>query len=334
MDKRNSYFVGVDLGGTNLRAAVVDITTGHIEKVLKVRTPSQGGPAMVIDAIVELVGQVLSACGFASGQIGGVGVGIPGLIDLERGVALLLPNIPGDWPHVLLRDVLGERLGINVSLINDVRAMTIAEWTFGAGRGVDTLACYAIGTGIGGGVVIDGQLHLGLSGSAGELGHQIVELNGLPCNCGGRGCLEMYASGPAIAARAAQAVIQRRPTRIAELAGNDLNRVTVALVLQAAREGDAVANAILEQAGAYIGIAVSNTILTICPRKVVFGGGVMAASELLLAPIRRTVCERVFLAPAQHVEIVPAQLGDDAGLIGASLWPAIQTREQSSSSQL
>jgi glucokinase len=163
-----------------------------------------------------------------------------------------------------------------------------------------------------------------MSGSAGELGHQIVELNGLPCNCGGRGCLEMYASGPAIAAQAAQAVIQRRPTSIANLAAADLNHVTTGLVVRAAREGDPVACSILEHAGAYIGIAVSNTILTISPRKVVFGGGVMAAGELLLAPIRRTVRERVFLAPAQHVEIVQAQLGDDAGLIGAALWPSVR----------
>jgi glucokinase len=321
----SQYNVGVDLGGTNLRAAVVDITSGHIDKVLKVGTPSRGGPAMVIDAIVDLVGQVMSAANLTAKQIGGVGVGIPGLIDMEHGLALLLPNIPGDWPHISLAEELTNCLGIGVSLINDVRAMTLAEWRFGAGRGVDTLACYAIGTGIGGGVVINGHLHLGMSGSAGELGHQIVELNGLACNCGGRGCLEMYASGPAIAARAAQAVIQRRPTSITTLAGADLNRVTAGLVVQAAREGDELAGSILEQAGVYIGIAVSNTILTISPRKVVFGGGVMAAGELLLAPIRRTVRERVFLVPAQHVEIVQAQLGDDAGLIGAALWPSIQT---------
>jgi glucokinase len=323
MDTPTPYCVGVDLGGTNLRAAVVDVTTGHIEKMLKVRTPASGGPAPVIDAIVALVRQVLGGDTF--GRIGGVGVGIPGLVDLDRGVAMLLPNIPGNWPNVPLAATLTERLGIGVSLINDVRAMMLAEWTFGAGRGVDTLACYAIGTGIGGGVVINGQLHLGISGSAGELGHHVVEVNGLPCNCGGRGCLEMYASGPAIAAHAAQAIIQRRPTRIAEMAANDLNRVTTSVVLQAAREGDALACAILDQAGMYIGIAVSNTIHTISPRKVVFGGGVMAAGELLLEPIRRTVRERVFLAPAQCVEIVPAQLGDDAGLVGASLWPAMRS---------
>ncbi len=315
-----TYNIGVDLGGTNLRAALVDTSGGEVIAAHKTATPSREGPHAVIDRIAGLVSRVLTESGVPRGSVGGVGVGAPGLLDMQRGVALLLPNIPGDWPSIPLQETLEQRLGLSVRLINDVRAITLAEWTFGAGRGVDTLACYAVGTGIGGGVIVGGKLHLGLSGSAGELGHQVVEVNGLPCNCGGRGCVEMYASGPAIAARGAQVVIQRRPTRIAELAAGDLNRVTASTVLQAACEGDEVARAILEQDGTYLGVAVSNTIHTLSPRKVVFGGGVMAAGELLLAPIRRTVRERVHLVPLTQVEIVAAQLGDDAGLIGASLW--------------
>ena len=317
-----SYYIGVDLGGTSLRAAVVDTTTGNLTRLRKVPTPNRCGPLAVIAAMTGLVLQVIEASGIPCGEIGGAGVGIPGLIDLERGVALLLPNIPGDWPNVPLRHLLQEQIGMPVRLINDVRAMTLAEWRFGAGRGVDTLACYAIGTGIGGGVVVGGKLHLGMSGSAGELGHQVVELNGLPCNCGGRGCLEMYACGPAIAARGAQAVIQRRPTRIRELADEDLNRVTVEVILQAARMGDEVAQAIFEQAGTYIGMAVVNTIVTLSPRKIIFGGGVSAAGDLLLEPVRRVVRECVHLVPAERVEILQAELGNDAGLIGAGLWAA------------
>jgi glucokinase len=147
-------------------------------------------------------------------------------------------------------------------------------------------------------------------------------LNGLECNCGGRGCLEMYASGPAIASNAVKAVVQRHPTRIAALVGNDLNRITVEVVLQAAREGDAVACGIFEQAGTYLGMAVANTMLTISPRRVVFGGGVSAAGELLLEPVRRFVRQRVFLVPVDQVEIVLAALGDKAGLLGAALWAA------------
>jgi glucokinase len=233
---------------------------------------------------------------------------------------LLLPNIPGDWSQVPLAATLSQSLALPVHLINDVQAITLGEWTFGAGRGVDTMACYAIGTGIGGGVIVDGRLHLGIGGSAGEFGHQQVELNGLECNCGGRGCLEMYASGPAIASNAVKAVVQRRPTRIAALVGNNLNRITVEVVLQAAREGDAVARALFEQAGTYLGMAVANTLLTIGPQRVVFGGGVSAAGELLLDPMRRFVHQRVHLAPVDQVEFVLAALGDKAGLLGAALW--------------
>jgi glucokinase len=235
-------------------------------------------------------------------------------------VVLLLPNVPGDWPAIAFRDELQARIGLPVNLLNDVRCITLAEWTFGAGRGVDTLACYAIGTGIGGGVIVNGRLHLGISGSAGELGHHIVEPNGLPCKCGGRGCLEMYAAGPAIRAQGVTAVVRGWPTRIATLAGGDLNRVTTELVLQAAREGDPFACAIFEQAGVYLGLAIANTLLTISPRKVVLGGGVAAAGDLLLDPIRRTLRERVFLMPADRVEIALAALGPDAGIVGAALW--------------
>jgi glucokinase len=319
------HYIGVDLGGTSLRAAVVAAATGRLVAVMKVPTPSRAGPLGVTTAVCDLVKSVVAASPIPKNEIGGVGVGIPGLIDLDRGIALLLPNIPGNWPDLPLRDVLRQKLELPVHLINDVRAMTLAEWTFGAGRGVDTMACYAIGTGIGGGVVINGRLHLGISGSAGELGHQVVEVDGLPCNCGGRGCLEVYACGPAIAARAAQAVIQRRPTCMGQMVDYDLNRIGVEVVLQAARDGDEIAQAIFEKAGVYIGVAIANTLLTISPRKVVLGGGVAAAGDLLVKPIRRTVRERVFLMPADRVEILLAELGNDAGLIGAALWAAVNT---------
>lgn len=312
--------VGVDLGGTNLRAAVVNTRTGTLVAANRTPTPNRAGAAAVVDAMIALARQTIQSSGAAVEEITAVGVGIPGLVDLERGVALLLPNVAGDWQNVPLAQLLCSALGFSVRLINDVRAITLAEWRFGAGRGVDTLACYAIGTGIGGGVIINGRLHLGISGSAGELGHQIVERDGLPCNCGGKGCLEMYACGPAITAQGIQAVVQRRPTRIGALVNYDLNRINVAVILEAAQQGDAVARRIFERAGEYIGMAVSNTLLTISPRKVVIGGGVAAAGDLLLEPIRRTVRTRVFLMPQHEVEILPAALGDDAGLIGAALW--------------
>lgn len=315
-----TYFIGVDLGGTHLRAALVDTQRGAVVAMEKVATPALQGPRAVESSILGLVQAVIAQCAVPKSELGGVGIGIPGLVDLDRGVALVVPNIPGDWAALPLEADLRQALGLPVHLINDVHAITLGEWTFGAGRGVDTLVCYAIGTGIGGGVIINNQLHLGISGSAGEIGHQQVELNGLACNCGGRGCLEMYASGTAIAANAIKAVAQRRPTLIGALAGDDLNKITVEIVVQAAQQGDAVAKDIFEQAGAYLGMGVANTLLTISPRRVVFAGGAAAAGELLLEPVRRLVRERVHLVPVDQVEFLRAALGDEAGLLGAALW--------------
>jgi glucokinase len=272
-----------------------------------------------------LVRQVAAEAGVSMEQIAGVGIGCPASVDLARGVLMVVPNVLGDWPSIPFKQEMEMRTDAPVFPINDVRAITLGEFTFGAGRGVQTLACYAIGTGIGGGLVINGRLHLGISGSAGELGHQIVDPFGLVCNCGNRGCLETVAAGPAITAAAAQAVIVRKPTCIADLVEGDLNRISPAVVIQAARQGDHVALAIIDRAGMYIGIAIVNTLVTTSPSRVLIGGGVAAAGELLLEPIRRTVKERTFMVPVEQVEILPTALGDNAGLLGAALWARSQT---------
>ncbi len=207
-----------------------------------------------------------------------------------------------------------------VALVNDVRAMTLGEWQFGAGRGADTLVCIAIGTGIGGGVVINGQLHLGIGGTAGEFGHHIVEPEGLACGCGNRGCLELYASGPAIAAMGVKEVMHGHTTHIGELVDYDLNRITAQVVAEAPRQGDLVAKAILQRAGMYLGIAVTNIIGTISPQRIIFSGGVSRAGELLLTPIVETVRERMHVIPVSRIQFMLAELGSDAGLVGAALW--------------
>jgi glucokinase len=207
-----------------------------------------------------------------------------------------------------------------VLLINDVRAITLGEWAFGAGKGVDNVACYAIGTGIGGGLVINGCLHLGIDGTAGEFGHTVVEPDGLPCSCGGRGCLELYTSGPAIAAMGAKAVMHGHTTLIDQLVEHDLNRITVEVVAQAARAGDPISSEIFERVGRYLGISIGNILHSVSPQRVILAGGVAQAGDLLLEPIRRTLSERVHLMPVDRVEVVQAVLGGNAGLVGAAYW--------------
>jgi len=259
---------------------------------------------------------------------------VPGTPDIETGVIQFLPNLPGKWLNVPLQAIVEEQVQLPVALINDVRAITLGEWTFGAGRGADTAVCLAIGTGIGGGVVVNGQFHLGIGGTAGEFGHHVVEVDGLPCGCGGRGCLELYASGPAIAAMGVKEVMHGHTTRIGELVNYDLNQINVGIIVQAAKEGDQVARGILQSAGRYLGIAVGNILGVISPQKVIFGGGVSAAGDLLLTPIVETMKERVQVIPVEKVQFVFAELGIDGGLIGAALWARRRCEERSEASRI
>jgi glucokinase len=313
------HYIGIDLGGTNLRAAIADTDTGQIFHQRKCPTLAAEGQEAVIGRIVGLIRELTQANGYA-GSIQGVGIGVPGTPDIDTGVIQFLPNLPGKWLNVPLRSIVEGQVELPVALINDVRAITLGEWTFGAGRGADTIACLAIGTGIGGGVVVNGEFHLGIGGTAGEFGHHVVEVDGLPCGCGGKGCLELYASGPAIAAMGVKEVMHGHTTRIGELVQHDLNRIDAGVVVQAALEGDPIAQGILQRAGRYLGIAVGNILGVISPQRVIFGGGVSLAWDLLLQPIIQTVKERVHVIPLQKVEFVLAELGINGGLVGAALW--------------
>ncbi|NMC11825.1 MAG: ROK family protein [Chloroflexi bacterium] len=317
-------FIGCDLGGTNLRAAIVDIETGEVMYQSSVPTLAREGHNAVMNRMGELFLNVIQSSGISLKNIGGIGIGVPGTLDLEKGETLFLPNLPGTWPHVPLRSTITRLTGLPTVLLNDVRSITFGEWRFGAGRGVDTIAVFAIGTGIGGGLVINGQLHLGIGGTGGELGHMSIDFNGPRCGCGRLGCVEAFASGPAISAMGMKAVTQGLTTRIGELSEFDLNRITPELIARAAMEGDEIAKDIYDKAGLYIGNAVANICSSIGPRRVIIGGGVAQAGDLLLEPIRRTVKSIVHIMPVEQVEIVPSELGNNAGVIGVASWAALQ----------
>lgn len=315
-------YIGCDLGGTNLRAAIVDVETGEVLHQLSIPTQARLGHDAVMQNMADLFLRVIQSAGMKKEDIGGIGIGVPGVLDLEKGETLFLPNLPGTWPHVPLRDTINRLTGLPTNLLNDVRSITNGEWLFGAGRGMETIAVFAIGTGIGGGLVVNGQLHLGIGGTGGELGHTMIDFNGLQCGCGNKGCLEAYASGPAIAVMGIKAVAQGLTTRIADLCEYDLNRITPELIARAASAGDEIAKGIFEKVGFYIGIAAANVCVSIGPRRIVIGGGVAQAGELLLEPIRRCVREHVFVMPVDEVEIVGSQLGNNAGVIGVACWSA------------
>jgi glucokinase len=315
-------YIGCDLGGTNMRAAVVDVDSGSVLHQMSVPTLARDGHDSVMQRMAALCLDVIQSAGMNKEEINGIGIGVPGVLDLAKGETLFLPNLEGTWPNVPLRDTITKRTGLPTALLNDVRSITHGEWLFGAGRGVDTVAVFAIGTGIGGGLVINGQLHLGIGGTGGELGHTTIDYNGPLCGCGNKGCLEALASGPAIAAMGMKAVAQGLTTRLADMCEGDLNRITPKLIAQTAEAGDEIAKDIFEQAGFYLGIAAANISVALGPRRIIIAGGVAQAGDLLLEPIRRTLRERVTVMPVEQVEVVQSQLKNKAGVIGVACWAA------------
>lgn len=325
---KTQNYIGVDLGGTKIAAAVVDITSGALTARQVIPTESHAGPEAVLARMGQLIRAVAREAGLAIDQLGAVGVGVPGPFDQATGQTLFLPNLAGMWRGVPVRDLLQRAVDRPIWLINDARAFVLAEAGYGAGRGASTVVGLTIGTGLGGGIAIGGRLHLGLDGTAGEVGHMTIDPHGQPCGCGNHGCLETFASGPSIATQGMRAALMGAPTRIGELAGRDLNKITPEIILAAAEAGDDVARGILGRAGAALGLGVANLVTVLSPDCVILGGSVARLGEWLFGPVRAAVRERCRAIPAERVRIVPAALGGDAGTIGAAVWAAQRTEHR------
>jgi glucokinase len=286
--------LGLDLGGTNIKAAVVDSSL----RVLATDTVATGA-ADGEDAVLERVAAVGRAVVAPFGEPASAGLALPGHFDAATGTGSLLPNLLGDWAGRPIAGPVGAGLGVPVTLVNDVRALTLAELRLGAGRGAVDLVCIALGTGVGGGVVIGGRLHLGL-GHAGEIGHTTVDPDGPLCGCGNRGCLDRMASAQSIAAAAGCG--------------------SVAEAAEAAWGGDPAAREAFARAGEYVGRVLAGAVVLLWPERVVVGGGVADAGDLLLEPLRTELRRRACVAP--EIPVVPAELGAVAGAVGAALWGA------------
>lgn len=305
--------IGVDLGGTQIRAALAD-GEGRILRRASCLTLAEEGPEPVIGRIKDAIREAASSTDWA--QVVGIGIGAPGPLNPWTGVIRQAPNLPG-WRDVPLRDIIQEEFQVPTYLGNDANVAALAERRFGAGQGVDDLIYMTVSTGIGGGVIAEGRLLLGADGLAGEVGHMTLEAHGPRCNCGNIGCLEALASGTAIARDARQRIEEGAQTIIVDRVGGDLSKVTAKLVSQAAQEGDELAIELIRRAGFYIGVGIVNLIHLFNPRLFVIGGGVSKAGDLLFDSIRATVRERAMPAMQREVRIVPAALGDDVGLLGA-----------------
>jgi glucokinase len=295
--KWSSRHLGLDLGATNLKWVVVerDGDAWHPIDRGQVRTRAAAGPTGVVDQLAEVGGEAIAA----RPELASIGIGVPGLYDPASGSTRFLVNLAGDWDGVPVAAPVSAALGRPVFLINDARAFGLAELRLGAGRGASSMVGLTLGTGIGGVIAVDGKVLMGHDGTAGEVGHQTIDPDGPACNCGNHGCLEAFA----------------RADRLAEACGAPDAETAV----ERARNGDAAAIAGLDRMGRYLGIGIANLITLVNPDRVVIGGGIAEAGDLLLDSARSEIGRRVTTTSLAVVEIVRAELGIWAGAIGAAV---------------
>ena len=308
--------LAIDVGGTKIRIAIISGKGKIIAKEQRLTLADEGLEA-VTGRIISGIDRLLRLKNLAPSQLHSIGIAAAGAIDSEKGLITSSPNLPG-WCDVPLRDIVKSKYGVDTFLINDASAAALGEHEFGAGRGVNNLIYLTVGTGIGGGIIIDGKLYLGPSGSAGEIGHMTIDVNGQRCSCGNTGCLETLASGTAMAKEAIKRIKQGEKSSLTEIVGGKIENITADTVEVAARGGDSLASEVISEAATYLGVGMVNLVNIFNPEMVIVGGGVAKMGDLLLNPARQVVQERAFQLPAQAVRIVQAQLGDDSGLLGAA----------------
>ena len=314
------HVVGIDIGGTKLATVVAD-KTGHILGKVRKPTHSEKGPEYAIGLLFDMVREVVSQVGLEQTSISAIGVSCGGPLDTKTGIVYSPPNLPG-WDALPLKALLESEFQVPVIIENDANASALAEFRFGGGRGYSAVLYMTMSTGIGGGIVIDGQVYHGANDSAGEVGHQILLPNGPRCGCGKRGCLEALCSGPAIARRAQAALQKQRkggksPTALLTLADGRIEAVKSEHVLAAARTGDALALELVQETAYYMGWGIANLVNILNPDIVLLGTIAVAAGDLLLDPIRETVSKFAMTRPAEAVHIAPAELGDALGDLAA-----------------
>ena len=318
--KRQHYIVGVDLGGTNIVAGAMSVDGAHQYGMRSVPTGADQGAEAVTDRIIaQIEGVILDTISQTNAQrkdFIGVGIGAPGPLDRDKGLVIVAPNL--GWRDYPLRDRIGARLGLDATLDNDANCATVGEWWLGAAKGGRNVIGMTIGTGIGGGLIIDGQLFHGASDVAGEIGHTTIDLNGRHCKCGNYGCLEAYASGPAIATRAREVLVREETaSMLPNLVNGQLERLTAETIYNAAKRGDALANEIVRDTARYLGTGIANLLNIINADVVVVAGGVTQAGDALFAPLQAEVRRRAFRPAVEACRIVPGSLPGTAGVIGA-----------------
>jgi glucokinase len=300
--------IGVDLGGTNLRTALLS-PDGEVLDRQKEATQAIDGWKQVVSRLIRNIQQLQAIARQRGMDVAAAGVGAPGVIQMDKGIVVKSPNFP-DWNNLPLKEELERALCIPVSIENDANAAALGEQWRGAGRGIDSMILLTLGTGVGGGIVLNNQIWQGADGMAGEIGHMTLIPDGRQCGCGNSGCLEMYAS--------ARGIVQSYREALGSTEAGTAASITSEQVYQAAREGEAVARRVMKGMGRMLGIGIANLINIFNPQMIVLGGGVKDAWDLFIGATQEEIMRRAFQVPAERTKIVPSLLGDDAGMIGAA----------------
>lgn len=319
-------YLAIDLGGTNLKVGAVN-QTGRVLDHLSLETGAARGPAHVLEQLKKGARQMIEKMGSGASFLA-LGIGAPGSVDAE-GVVKYPPNFP-NWDEVPVKSEIAAAVGLPTFVDNDANVAAIGEATFGAARGHSDFLCVTLGTGVGGGLYLCGHIYRGAGWAAGEIGHTTVDPDGPRCNCGNTGCLESYVGAHYLVARARSRLECAPHSRLFECNEANPKSLTPETVTRAAREGDAVARAVLAETGQYLGIALASVLNLLNLPLIIFSGGVAQAGELIFDPMKVTIEERALAVPKSAYEVVPAGLGLHAGIIGAAALAMTETAAQTS----
>lgn len=320
-----AYALGIDFGGTKVLAGIVDLSTGDVLATAKKKTNPADNADEMMERLYGVAAEAIRKADIKSGDLAGIGVGLAGQIDTDKGVLLGAPNLSQSTVNLPMADLLTAKFGIQARLRNDVQVAALGEAAFGAGRDQEYFMCVFVGTGVGGAIVRNGELVDGASGSAGEIGHIVIDANGRLCGCGGRGHLEAYASRTAITKAIVGEIRRGRPSVLADVLSSDQDdapcgtAIRSGTLAKAIEAGDELAMDVTREAGVYLGYGLASVINLLNPSRIILGGGVIESVPSLLAVAERSARREALATPAARVEIVTAGLGDNAGVVGAAL---------------
>lgn len=316
IDETSPLALAVDVGGSKILTALANSSGRLFSRDLRM-TPAMEGPQAVIRSVIASLEHTLAEAGVTIAEIKAIGISIAGISNPKEGVVFSSPHLPG-WRNVPLKRIMERELGKKTFLLNDANAAALGELYFGAGRGIRNFIYITISTGIGGGIVINGELYSGAFGTAGEVGHMTIKDGGPLCDCGNSGCWEALASGTALAREARRRIDEGTRTAILDYAGGEIEKITAQVIHTAAEQGDALAQELIAQTGYYVGVGLANLINIFNPELIVIGGGLANIGDRLLQPAFRVAGERAFPEAYQRVRFARAELGQDCGALGAA----------------